>query len=84
MRVSESRAGGYEGRVPSEPDLHTPRFPTLRFVAMLKAAADFGLDQEALDRIALQFDPRRPDLDWIADALASALRHRILPLPDAV
>ena len=47
-------------------------FPVLRFVATLKAARDLGLDPEALDAVALQFDPREPDLDGVADELAAA------------
>ena len=45
----------------------------LRFMAMLKAAHDFGLDQRSLNAVALLFDPRRPDIDPLADALAAAL-----------
>jgi hypothetical protein len=60
-------------------------FPALRFVAMLKAARDFGLDQEAVNAVALRFDPREPDLDGVADELAAALlRRNTLALPDTV
>jgi hypothetical protein len=60
-------------------------FPALRLVAMLKAARDFGLDQEAVSAVALQFDPREPDLDGVADELAAALlRRNALTLPDTV
>lgn len=54
-------------------------------MAALKAARDFGLDQEAVNAVALNFDPREPDLAAIADALAAALlmQHK-LGLPDAV
>jgi hypothetical protein len=43
---------------------------------MLKAARDFGLDHGAVNAIALTFDPRRPDLARVADALAEALLAR--------
>ena len=54
-------------------------------MAALKAARDFGLEPEAVNAVALRFDPREPDVDAIADALAAALvqRHK-LGLPDAV
>jgi hypothetical protein len=45
----------------------------LRFMAMLKAARDFGLDQRSVNAVALRFDPRRPEIDPLADALAAAL-----------
>jgi hypothetical protein len=67
--------------VPSDVD---PRFPGLRFAAALKAARDFGLDQRTVDAIALQVDPRRPDLDRLAGELAAALRRRARALPDAL
>jgi hypothetical protein len=35
---------------------------------MLKAARDFGLDQEAVNAVALRFDPREPDVAGVADA----------------
>jgi hypothetical protein len=43
---------------------------------MLKAARDFGLDQGVVNAIALTFDPHRPDLARIAEALAEALLAR--------
>jgi hypothetical protein len=43
---------------------------------MLKVARDFGLDQRIVNSIALSFDPRRPDLARIAEALAEALLAR--------
>ena len=48
-------------------------FPALRFMATLKAARDFGLDDRAVDSVALRFDARRPDLDGLAGALAAAI-----------
>jgi hypothetical protein len=59
-------------------------FLALRFAAMLKAAREFGLDQGAVNAIALRFDGRQPDLAGIAKALAEALlAHHALELPDA-
>jgi hypothetical protein len=45
----------------------------LRFMAMLRAARDFGLDQRTVNAVALHFDPRRPNIDPLAAALAAAL-----------
>jgi hypothetical protein len=60
-------------------------FPVLRFMAMLKAARDLGLEQHTADAVALSFDPRRPDVGHIADTLASALLQQgALAVPDAV
>lgn len=53
-----------------------PDFQALRLAAMLKAARDFGLDQEVVNAIALTFDPRRRDLAQVAEALAEALLAR--------
>lgn len=54
-------------------------------MAALRAARDFGLDQEAVNAVALRFDPREPEVDAIADALAALLLQREkLGLPDAV
>lgn len=62
-----------------------PRFPTLRFMAALRAARDFGLDPEVADAIAAKFDPRRHDLERIIDALAVALLvDGAVEVPDAV
>ena len=54
-------------------------------MAALKAARDFGLDQRAVNAIALRFDPREPDVDEVAEALtAGLLQQNALALPDAV
>jgi hypothetical protein len=51
---------------------------------MLKAARDFGLDQEVVNAISLIFDPRRSDLAHVSEALAEALLARSpLEVPDA-
>jgi hypothetical protein len=59
--------------VPNDSGGANPQLPALRFAAMLKAARDFGLDQGVVNAIALTFDPRRPNLAQIAEALAEAL-----------
>ena len=51
-------------------------FPALRFMATLKAARDFGLDDRAVNAVALRFDARHPDLDGLAGALAAAIVQR--------
>jgi hypothetical protein len=51
----------------------SPDFPVLRFAAVLRAARDFGLDQGTVNAIAMTFDPRRPDVAHVAEALADAL-----------
>jgi hypothetical protein len=62
-----------------------PRFPTLRFMAALRAARDFGLDPDVADAIAAKFDPRHHNLDRIIDALAVALLvEGAVEVPDAV
>jgi len=62
-----------------------PRLPTLRFMAALRAARDFGLDPDVADAIAAKFDPRRHDLERIIDALTVALLvEGVVEVPDAV
>jgi hypothetical protein len=71
--------------MPRDFDARRSGFPALRFMAALKAARDFGLDQEAVNAVALRFDPRKPDVEGVADALAAILlRQHKLGLPDAV
>jgi hypothetical protein len=53
-------------------------------MATLKAARDFGLDQRSLNAIALQADPRCPDVDDVAGELAAALCRRAVVIPDAI
>jgi hypothetical protein len=66
-------------------DTARPRFPTLRFMAALRAARDFGLDPGVADSIAARFDPRSHDLERIIDALAVALLvEGAVEVPDAV
>jgi hypothetical protein len=53
-------------------------------MAMLKAARDFGLDQQVANAISLTFDPRQPDLEQASEALAKALLAcRPLEVPGA-
>ncbi len=62
-----------------------PRFTSLRFMAALKAAREFGLDPQVADSIAARFDPRVHDLDRIIDALAVAiLVQGAFEVPDAL
>ena len=51
--------------------------PVLRYLAILKAARDFGLDQDEIDAIAGgSFDPRRTRCDQLADAFADLILAR--------
>jgi hypothetical protein len=59
--------------VANDPGATGAGFSVLRFAAVLRAARDFGLDQRTVNAIALRFDPRRPDVAHVADALADAL-----------
>jgi hypothetical protein len=62
--------------VPGDFGNTNPHSSALRFAAMIKAARDFGLDQGAVNAVALTFDPRRPDLPRVAEGLAEALLAR--------
>lgn len=62
--------------MPPDLDVANTHFQALRFAATLKAARDFGLDQQVVNAIALMFDPRRPDFARVAEALADALLAR--------
>jgi hypothetical protein len=48
----------------------------LRYMAICKAAADFGLDRREVEAVAGSFDPRRPRCDELADALADLILAR--------
>jgi hypothetical protein len=48
----------------------------LRYMAIRKAAADFGLDRREVEAVAGHFDPRRPRCDELADALADLILAR--------
>jgi hypothetical protein len=48
----------------------------LRYIAILKAATDFGLDRREVEAVAGRFDPRRPRCDQLAAALADLIVAR--------
>jgi hypothetical protein len=48
----------------------------LRYMAIRKAATDFGLDRREVEAVAGRFDPRRPRCDELADALADLILAR--------
>ena len=48
----------------------------LRYMAILKAARAFGLDQREIEAVAGSFDPRRHRCDELADALADLILAR--------
>jgi hypothetical protein len=59
--------------------------PALRLMAVLKAAQDFGLAPSSAAAIGLAYDPARPRIDHIVDALAAALIDRgAVRVPDFV
>jgi len=50
--------------------------PVLRYLAITKAARDFGLTQHEIQAVAGRFDSRRPRPDQLADALADLILSR--------
>ena len=50
--------------------------PVLRYLAITKAARDFGLTQREIEAVAGPFDPRRARCDELADALADLILTR--------
>jgi len=50
--------------------------PVLRYLAILKAARDFGLSQHEIELVAGRFDSRRDRCDALADALADLILAR--------
>jgi hypothetical protein len=48
----------------------------LRYMAILNAAAAFGLDRREVEAVAGDFDPRRTRCDQLADALADLILAR--------
>jgi hypothetical protein len=50
--------------------------PVLRYLAITKAARDFGLTQREIESVAGPFDPRRARCDELADALADLILIR--------
>ena len=54
----------------------TAQNPVLRYLAVARAARDFGLDSERLDALVLRYDPVPAQIDAFADAVADALLGR--------
>ena len=52
------------------------RNPVLHYLAILKAARDFGLEQHEIEAVAGSFDPRRTRCAELADALADLIVDR--------
>ena len=52
------------------------RNPVMHYLAILKAARDFGLEQDEIEAVAGSFDPRRPRSAELADALADLIVAR--------
>ena len=50
--------------------------PVLRYLAILKAARDFGLSQTEIEAVAGSFDPRRTRCPQLAEALADLIVAR--------
>jgi hypothetical protein len=50
--------------------------PVLHYLAVARAARDFGLEPEELDRLAARFTPSHDDVAAFADAVADALLQR--------
>jgi hypothetical protein len=50
--------------------------PVLRYLAILKAARDFGVSQHEIEAIAGSFDPRRTRFAELADAFADLIVAR--------
>jgi len=48
----------------------------MRYLAILKAARDFGLSQSEITTVAGRFDPRDTRCDELADALADLVLAR--------
>jgi len=54
----------------------TPRHPVLGYLAVVRAARDFGLDRHELDPLTLHFAPAPGAIDEFADAVTAALLRR--------
>jgi len=50
--------------------------PVLHYLAIARAARDFGLGPEEIDRLAAGFRPTRASVDAFAQAVADALLAR--------
>lgn len=47
--------------------------PVLRYIAVLRAARDFGLGSDLVDALALRFNPEPGAVDELVDAVADAV-----------
>ena len=66
------RGSGYSSGVNA-----TAHNPVLRYLAIIKAARDFGVPQDEIEMIAgTSFDPRRTRCDELADAFADLIVAR--------
>jgi hypothetical protein len=54
----------------------TAENPVLRYLAVARAARDFGLDPDTLDALALRYEPVPGSVDAFAEAVADALLAR--------
>jgi hypothetical protein len=50
--------------------------PVLRYLAVARAARDFGLDADTLDALAMRYEPVAGSVDAFAEAVADALLAR--------
>ena len=58
-------------------DAHAiPQSPVLHYLAVARAARDFGLKRDELDRLATRFVPTPDSVASFADAVADALLER--------
>jgi hypothetical protein len=53
-----------------------PCHPVLRYLAVVRAARDFGLDPDELDSLAIRFTPAPGAIEELADAVTAALLER--------
>lgn len=53
--------------------LSAPRHPVLHYLAVVRAARDFGLDPDALGPLVLRFAPAAGSVDAFAEAVTAAL-----------
>lgn len=58
-----------------------PGNAVLHYLAILKAARDFGVPQAEIEAVAGRFDPRRPRCAQLADALADLVIARSPAMP---
>jgi hypothetical protein len=53
-----------------------PRHVVLHYLAVARAARDFGLDPDELDPLVLRFDPAGGSAGELADAVTATLLRR--------